>query len=278
MLFDFILRPLEDVQPWGNDKPKLHWFGLTDGWCWWNVGSQQQFRYSQVWRDQRTSEYPRLTSSPPYDDYPVVRPWEDLLTCLPHILDPVPDDLIARTKDLQQWEAFCQQVWSWVQKQDDDEAWNLREAALHWWTEREWDAGYLRCPPNIWLWAQGDTFHIRWDNRGVLENGLPVWEATYGEITLPVAAFVEEAKSFDDRLMSAMAERVKAVVSGALSPIIEIDLAHLQYEQSDRATWMENALTKGRSIKARTKEDWDKVREALATVEQMCYNNGVEGL
>ena len=30
MLFNFILRPLEDVQPWGSDPPTLHWFGLTD--------------------------------------------------------------------------------------------------------------------------------------------------------------------------------------------------------------------------------------------------------
>ena len=275
MLFNFILRPLEDVQPWGSDPPTLHWFGLTDGWCWWDTGGQQLFRDSQAWRDHWVGEYPHLASSPPYVDYPVVRPWEDLLTCLPHVLDPVPDDLALRTSNRQEWERLREWAWQWTNTNapNDRAAWDLHSVAFEWWAERKWDAGYLRCPPKIWLWTQGDTFHIRWDNRDLRDNGLPVWEATAGEVIMPTAEFVEEAKSFNDRLMAAMAERVNAVVSGELRPDIEIDLAHLADEQRDRATWMENALTLGQ-----LKEDWDKVREALTTVEQMCYNNGVEGL
>ncbi len=289
MLFEFILRPLEEVQPWGEDEPTLHWFGLTDGWCWWNVGLQQLFRNSQAWLDHWVGEYPEIATDPPYVDYQVVRPWEDLLTSLRSVLDPVPDDLIARTNDRQKWELFREQVGLWVQARNTDEAWNLWQAAFHWWSKRSWDAGYLRRPPKIWLWTQGDTFHIRWDNRDVIDDGLPVWEATEGEITIPTADLVAEAKLFDDRLMSAMAERVKAVVSGKLRPDIQIDLAHLAYEQSDRSTWMENALTfwmenaltfwmENALTLDRLEEDWDKVRGALATLEQMCYNNGVEGL
>ena len=272
MLFEFILRPLEEVQPWGDDEPTLHWFGLTDGWCWWNVGSQQLFRNNQVWLDRWAGEYPKLASDPPYVDYQISRPWEDLLTCLRSVLDPVPGGLVERARDRKRWENFQRVAFAWADTQTDKKAGDLPYGAFQWWWRRTWDAGYLRCPPNVWLWAQGDTFHIRWDNRDVIDDGLPAWEATEGEITMPIADFVEEAKSFDDRLMSAMAERVNAVVSGALRPDIKIDLAHLTYEQSDRATWLENALTLGR-----VEEDWDKVREALATLEQICYNNGVEG-
>ena len=273
MLFEFILRPLGEVQPWGEDKPTLHWFGLTDGWCWWNVGSQQLFRYSQVWLDRWAGQYPKLASDLPYVDYNVVRPWEDLLDFLRTVLEPVPEDLILRINGLQEWNLFRDKARSWMEEQDTDEAWDLQSIAFHWWSQRTWDAGYLHHPPKIWSWAQGDTFHIRWDNRDVIDDGLPVWEATKGEITMPMADFIAEAKSFDDRLMSAMAERVNAVIGGALRPDIGDDLAHLSDEQSDRSTWMENALTLGRM-----EEDWNKVREALATLEQMCYNNGVEGL
>jgi len=31
MLFQFHLRPLEEVEPWGENRPVLHWFGLSDG-------------------------------------------------------------------------------------------------------------------------------------------------------------------------------------------------------------------------------------------------------
>ena len=273
MLFNFILRPLEEVQPWGDDKPKLHWFGLTDGWCWWNVGSQQLFRYSQAQIDRWAAEYPTLTAEPSYVDYPVVRPWEDLLDRLRCVLDPVPDDLIERTHDAAKWQHLQDAAFAWADKSKDNRAWDLHTEAFYWWANRRWDAGYLRCPPNIELWTQGDTFHIRWDNRDLIDDGAPVWEATAGEVIMPVAEFVEECKSFNDRLMAAMAERVEAVTSGVLGPDIEIDLVYLAREQSDRATWMENALTLGQ-----LKEDWEEVRKALATLEQMCYNNGVEGL
>lgn len=272
MLFEFILRPLEEVQPWGDDKPTLHWFGLTDGWYWWNVGSQELFRNSQVWLDRWASKSPKLSLDPPYVDYNVVRPWEDLLFCILDILEPVLDDIILRTYDLQKWNLFQDKARLWMVEQDTDKAWDLCSVAFNWWSERSWDAGYLHHPPKIWLWAQGNMFHIRWDNRDVIDGGLPVWDAPHGEITMSVAEFVEEVKSFNDHLMSAMAVRVKAVVSGALRPNIEVDLVQLNSEQRDRATWLETTLTA-----TRPGVDWDKVREALATLEQMCYNNGVEG-
>ena len=273
MLFNFALRPLEEVQPWGGDNPSLHWFGLTDGWCWWDTGSEQLFRSSQVQIDRWAAEHPNLTAEPPYVDYPVVRPWEDLLDCVRDVLDPVPEDLIARTYDAEKWQRFQDAAFAWADESNDESAWDSYTEAFHWWSNRSWDAGYLRCPPNIKLWAQDDRFHIRWDNRAVLDDGLPVWEATVGGVVLPVAEFVAECRSFNDRLMAAMAERVEAVASGALRPDIEIDLAHLAHEQSDRATWMENALTLGQ-----WKEDWEQVRKALAAVERMCDNDGVEGL
>lgn len=156
---------------------------------------------------------------------------------------------------------------------DDEASWDLVYEAFLWWSERKWDAGYLRHPPAVWLWTQGDTFHLRWDNRNVLLEGLPVWDATFGEITMPVTAFIEEVRSFDARLMAAMAERVVAVCAGGLRPDIQIDLDGLVKEQQDRSTWLENALTR-----TEQKTDWDKVREVLDEVERICYNNAVEGL
>ena len=271
MLFEFVLRPLEKVQPWGKNKPALHWFGLTDGWCWWNVGSQQLFRSSQVWLDRWANEYPKLATEPPYVDYQVVRPWEDLLQCLPAILDPVPDDLVQRVQE-KNWQSLRDHAFDLAMAQNDESTWNALEIAFQWWSNRTWDAGYLRCPPKIWLWTQGETFHLKWDNRNVIEAGISAWSATFGEITMPLAEFIAEVTSFHERLMAAMAERINAVRSGALQPEIAVNLEWLVKEQEDRSTWLQNTLTMRRQ-----NQDWNEVREAISTIERMCYNNGVEG-
>ena len=106
-----------------------------------------------------------------------------------------------------------------------------------------------------------------------MDDGVPVWDATFGEITMPVAAFVEEVTSFHERLMAAMAKRVDAVLSGVLRPEITVDLDWLVKEQEDRSTWLQNTLTMRRQ-----NQNWEEVRAAISTIERMCYNNGVEGL
>ena len=103
MLFQFHLRPLEEVEPWGKDPATLHWFGLSDGWYWWQAGPQQLFRYTQSALDHWAAESPGDSKPLPYVDYQVVRPWEDLLDALPDVLAPVPDDLAERFQDPDKW-------------------------------------------------------------------------------------------------------------------------------------------------------------------------------
>ena len=262
MLFQFNLRPLEEVEPWGGDQPVLHWFGLSDGWCWWQVGTQELFRYTQPVLDYRAAEYPDLQKLSLYVDYQVARPWDDLLDRLSDILDPIPDDLAGRVTGTEAWQEL--QDRAWAEAHDDEHSWDLCNAAFLWWSERKWDAGYLRHPPKIWLWVQGDTLHLRWDNRAVTLNALPVWEASAGEITLPVPVFVEEVRSFHGRFMAAMSERVIAVLAGNLRQDIKIDLARLVQEQQDRSPWLTNALSR-----KPPEQDWDKVREAINTAESV---------
>lgn len=202
-----------------------------------------------------------------------MRPWEDLLDQISAILDPVPEDLIHCIQDAAQWQNLRDRAWTWVEIQNDDYSWDLQDLAFRWWSDRTWDAGYLRCPPKIWLWTQDNILHLKWDNRNVMDDGVPVWDATFGEITMSSAAFVEEVTSFHERLMAAMAERVEAVLSGALRPEIAVNLEWLVKEQEDRATWLQNTLTMRRQ-----NQNWDEVRAATSTIERMCYNNGVEGL
>lgn len=38
MLFEFILKPLDEVARWGTARDSLHWFGSTDGEYWIQAG------------------------------------------------------------------------------------------------------------------------------------------------------------------------------------------------------------------------------------------------
>ncbi|HEY9907288.1 MAG TPA: DUF5984 family protein [Thermosynechococcaceae cyanobacterium] len=90
MLFDFHLRPLEEVMPWGKPPNSyLSWFVLTDGFYRLQVGSEFLFNYSddfaERWAAQSVSVHTRS-----FVDYYVVRLWEDLLEILPDVLEPLP--------------------------------------------------------------------------------------------------------------------------------------------------------------------------------------------
>lgn len=123
--FGFELTPLAEVGTWGRETPRLHWFGLTDGWYWIELGEIRLLRFSADYEI-------------PYVDYYVVRLWEDLLGLLPAVLEEVPADLVGflRSDHL-----------GWNEVESDD-----AEAAIYWWSDRYLDLGYLREPPTLCCW------------------------------------------------------------------------------------------------------------------------------
>ncbi|WP_442929507.1 DUF5984 family protein [Micromonospora sp. WMMA1949] len=52
--FRFELYPLDEVSPWGRDQPRLHWFGLTEGWYWLEAGGQELLRRTEATRHPET--------------------------------------------------------------------------------------------------------------------------------------------------------------------------------------------------------------------------------
>jgi len=260
MLFDFRLRPLADVLPWGpTDAPCLHWFGLTDGWYRLNVGTDTLFEYT----DAVSEQCGIAPSDEPYwrcVDYQVVRLWEDLLEILPHILEPIPEGVFRRVEP--GWDAlrWSDQVSALLFADSDEgdaqaESLDQVERATGWLNLRRLDVGYLQAGPRIWFWSDGESVHLRWDNRDLTIEGIPVWTATRGTITLPLPAFLEEVRSFDERLIQEMHERVQAVRAGRL-PNVQIDVSQLLNEQQHRAGWLDHAFQRALDLPP---TPWDKV-------------------
>lgn len=266
--FSFRLVPLEQVSPWGAGTPYLSWFGLTQGWFWIEAGDRELFRYAREFLEMGPDPRSEGRAAPlPYEDYPVVRYWEDLLKMLPATLDPLPGDIAARVADAGTWETWRGRAYLWQRARGEDEdAWDAYHAAVGWWDERRWDAGHLAYPPHLHLWRVRDAVHIRWDNRTVTAEGSPVWEAVAGEVRVPVAAFEDSVREFDTRFIGAMAARVRTAGASWPRPGVEIDNAALEREQRERATWAEAALNP-RVRELRRAAEWDRVRDAVARID-----------
>jgi hypothetical protein len=260
MLFQSTLRPLDWVEAFGLHPPTTHWFGLTDGCYWLTVGDTELFRYSQTFLADGGG-----TARPPYVDYYVVRLWEDVLEALPDLLDPLPDDIAARIATPNACRQWTNQLDVKLDRWHGGEVGDWYDAATLWWRRRLLDSGHLRYAPHIWWWRQADTIHLAWDTRDcVTEDGVPVWSATAGATSMTVSTFLEEVRSFNQRLMEQMRARVAEIQCGWSRTDLQVDVAQLVHEHHhQRLPYLTNLLAiaeRGRGLDIPT---WDQTRQAL---------------
>lgn len=254
MLFQFKLTPLDAIQAWGPpENRRLHWFGLTDGQYWMEVGPDRLFEYSET---------ARRHGAPRFCDYQVARLYEDVVDMAPDALDAVPPDLVpfiagsGRRRTQARLAAWCDEQGD----RDDDDYWRIVDSASTWLGRRRLETSHLSPGADILMWSDGAILHVEWDHRDRLIAGACAWSASCGSHALPRSDFLRECRSFHDRLMEAMSERIDQVMAGALTPDIQVDVASLVREHQERAE-RDLALD---PTPATT--DWQSVREALRTV------------
>lgn len=257
-LFHFELRPLEQIQPWGDpENPKLHWFGLTDGQYWIQAGGSKLFEYSSAAQARFGAQR--------FCAYQVVRLYEDVIELAPYALEPVPEELrgYIALDESKPWEHYWKRWCEATDPSDEsEEAMDLLDNAGPWISCRTLDSAYLTPSINIVFWSDQESVHIEWDNREKLLEGSPAWTAQVGSWQVPRAKFMDEIRSFHARLMEQMAERVSQVVAGALSARIRVDLDSLRHEQQIRSQSIERNLGLPASP-----TDWSLVMEAIRSLE-----------
>jgi hypothetical protein len=280
-MFRFELTPLLKVLPWESGHQRhLHWFGLTDGRYTIECGGIPLMRINQAIIDA-TPERERTT---PFFDYQVARLHEDLLEILPHAIDPIPSDLVDLVR-LESGEfGFEERSLRWA-----DQYWlpphgapasepegagthaEFWERAAGWWMEdRQLSRGHMFGQPDIRLWCEGDSLHVRWTNDCAtdVKTGLPWSVVPSGEHIMDRLEFLEEVRSFHERLMSAMQERVDVARVAWPRPEVEIDVDELVRQQAERVCSLDRALEVG----GRSEKDWDSVREAVRHVVRLMGN------
>jgi Family of unknown function (DUF5984) len=250
-LFQFELTPVAEIQPWmGPEGPHLHWYGLTHGLYWMQVGDHRLFEYSL--------DVVSRFAGPRFCDYQVARLHDDVLELVPHALEPVPQELQPYIAG--EWDRYWK-TWSQVLGDGGPNP-DARDAAIWWMNRRTLDSAYLTPSANIMVWSTPATIRIQWDNRLKEFQGSKAWSADYGFWEISRGEFVNEVRSFHDRLIEQMDDRVSQVAAGALGAHIHIDSEGLIRQQAQEA----------RSIFRRLAEpeeptDWHLVIDAVKSIE-----------
>lgn len=240
--FRFQLAPISEVEPWGLER-RLHWFALTDGCYWVDLGDLELLRYAPS-----TMSRFRAPDSPPYVNYYVVRIWEDVLGLLPEVLKPVPDDLVDfLTSDSDVWVS-----------RDEERA----DTAVSWYSDHFLDVGYVRRPPEIRWWRRTDDDRdhvtVAW-NHPADGDGDIEWDAPRtGQVTVPTSEFVAAVEALDRELMAAMDERITHLERTGPPSGVRLDVPALRAEHQDRTTWLE------RSRARKPETNWPEIRTGAA--------------
>lgn len=277
MYFHFQLNPIAKIKPWGQkEKPILHWFGLSDGRYWIQIGETEVFRYSKRF----LAAYPPQDSASvagsfqPHVDYYIVRLWEDILAMVPDILDPLPTPLLERLEPIDEWLHWCQKAEKWREdaremcsEEESDARGDLLCAALDWWWKRDLYTGPITFSPGIHFWSDGQLIHCLWDSRhSRFQEDIPLWEAIYGSTAIPMTTFMDAVTSFNERFIAAMAERVKTVQAFWSRPEIALDFAQLAREHVQRSEHFARRMAEIPS-RAKAANEWEQSLEAIKAIE-----------
>jgi hypothetical protein len=212
-LFEFKLKDLQDVQPWGEEPDLyLHWFGLTDGIYFINAGNDQLFRTSELILRHWSKQYCSIDLNQPFVDYQVVRLYEDLLEILPDILNPVPAAVNALVETLSAQKRWRSGLDRYFDADENDVLDDLYIQATEWWSFRKLSTLHLTQGPDIWFWRVNDTVRIRWDNELKNIDGIQPWAAINGQYDITLTAFMQEVDSFHGRLMNEMSRRIDVLL------------------------------------------------------------------
>jgi len=244
-LVKFELAPLETIEPWGSPPNlALHWFGLSDGSYYFDLGATRLLEYGMG------GNWPRFV------EYQLARIHEDLLSMLPDVLEPIPAAVMLHFRDgsLVSTLRHLQEV-----RESDDAAAPDFDPALEALGSRLLDTAYVSPSAGVCIWSYDAKTVIEWDNRDRLVDGKCAWTAARGRRELARDEFVEEVRTFHVRLMAAMAERVQQVCANWARPDVKIDFERLAAEQVERLASFDSVLRLGR----RGTTDWQAVQVAL---------------
>jgi hypothetical protein len=186
-----------------------------------------------------------------------------LLDILLSVLAPVPTSLIEQltAPNLLAWRTRAEQWKESTPKGCDDPTY---EYATGWVRKRQLASGHLLAGPRIWARNDGTHIHLEWDNRRCQLTGTLAWTALLGNWKMPVQAFLEAVRTFDEQLIQAMQLRVEQMTTSWSGRGIHLDQDNSLLEQADRSTWLAQSLARVHQEQAL---DWNPILSAVTFID-----------
>ncbi len=213
---NFELKNIDDIVPWGNS---LHWFALTDGTLYIQVGDDKIYEYSDSARDF-------FKYNIKYNDYYLARFVTDFTELFRFIREPIPEILYD---NIDKFEDFTD-LWKnmYIDKPDDvfDEFYFGEYNTLTEWyyMQHTFDSSHLVGGPHIGFFRCGDKVKILWKSydNAILENGKNIWTSPNGVYEILWNDFTAEVKSFYWKFRRKMDSRTTYIYKNGLKDV-EID-------------------------------------------------------
>ena len=256
----FQLQELDYVMLWGEEPHRhIHWFGLTDGVLWIDVGNQTIYEYSEA-------ALACWGGNVRYNDYQIVRFLEDFFGILRYVGESIPEELYLGLDE------FNDKMDAWKEMHDDDEDEQFDEFYFNeycelnqWHADRSFDSGHLVGGPYISCFRCGEKLKIIWESNYLLEDGSSIWTSPKGSYEMPYDEFVASVTTFWGEFTEAMDKQVKAAVEKEWDGV-ELDKKRLIEENEERKQRFLQDLSylNGTPIKT----DWEKTLGFYAKMEQ----------
>lgn len=225
---NYQLKKPNQIVPWGDKEKCLHWFGLTDGLLWLNVGDSVIYEYS----DSATLLFDHSIR---YNDYQLSRFLEDFSEILPYLAEPIPkflyDHIDSFDKNISDWEHL------YSEKSDDeffdDFLPNLFEPLYTWYGNRTFDSGHLVGGPIIGCFRYDNNIKIRWNSDYLLKDGNSIWKYPKGIYEMMYSDFASEVSRFFQSFEKDMDKQINDVLGNGIKGVF-IDTEQLKKENKLR--------------------------------------------
>lgn len=260
-LINFSLKHPDNIIPWG-DAPEMtmHWFGLTEGEYWLDLGKSTLYEYTSevLAGDGHDARYV---------EYQIVRLIEDWTSLFDAIAEPLPDAFYSIARTSNYLYRFYAAALSWLDHLsqdpliDEDTYYNRYDKTIEWIYSRTLTAMHLTAGPGVSFFRNRDNIAIVWKADHVTEHNIPVWTAQNGEIEMAYEVFVREVADFGNRFFDAMDNQVRIALDKDWGSTV-INKERLKQEQQERKVSFQKklAVLKGEPAKH---TDWELVNALL---------------
>lgn len=258
--FNFRLKKLDMIAPFGQDAhSRLHWFGLTDGLLWIDVGSQTIYEYSAA-ADTFFGSCSR------YNEYYIARFLEDFFHTFRYVGESIPEklycDLENIGKKLERWRARHEEEEDAVFDVFFDEEYCT---FCEWQWNRGINSGHLIGGPDICCFRCGDKLKIMWESTFQTGGGESIWTAPKGCFELPFEEFVSAVTDFLNSFLEAMNKQIDDAVKREWG-CIELDKQKLLEEREKRKVDLFRQIDLLKNTDECT--NWDEIMELYEEMEK----------